>query len=473
MSSKSSRLWIDLLGLDLLGATLAFLCTYWLGIAANVIHYCGSGFAGEHLKLYLYSIPMLFVAFRMADLYDKQNVAHGTTEEYTRVMKGCIFLVFGLVLLSFAVHGFSPSRSWLVAVWVLCFFFISFNRFVFRYLMRRRCRAGAPLEKALILGASEESKAIAQRLELGGLVEVVGFLDDFSPRGGEVWKNKVVLGPSRSYRDIAHETGANLAVLVPDANSWESQRDVLGQAAVHNDVELQIAPGLSDFHLVSMKVSFQGNVPLLRFRPGYITGLDSVLKYLMDLLTGLVLLVISAPTMVVLGVLLWFEGGWPVIESINVMGKNGRPFHTHKFRTGMALSYRSFRRRVPLTGINMKIRPIERFLFVTGLDKLPQIFDVLTGKMSIVGPRTLTPEVIRQYGQWIQSILAVKPGFTGNWALNNSRDLEQEISLTLHYVRNWNIWTDLGIILQTVYEAFRTRFRTRLETDQEAEQVLS
>jgi len=463
MKKEYWRPWIYLAPLDLLGAFLAFSLAYWLRISSGMIPYLAEASFNQYLELYVYSIPVLILVFLMAGLYDRHDLFHGSIE-YTQVLKGSIFFVFGVVVVSYAAHGPSPSRGWLVTTWIMCVVLISLNRFVFRRFMRRAWRAGRPLERALILGASEESKGIAERLEQSGMVEVVGFLDDFSPQGTRVWGEKGVLGPSSSYSKIAERTGATIAILVPDANSWETRREVLSQPSTHSGVELQIAPGLSDLHLVSMKVGFRGNVPLLRFRPGYITGLDAVLKFLMDYLIGFCLLVLTAPTMLALGVLLWLHGGRPVVEWFEVLGKNGRPFRTYKFRTGMAspTSYRSFRRRVPMSNETMRAGHIERFLFHTGLDKLPQLLNVIRGKMSIVGPRTVPPQAVKQYGQWLYSILAVKPGITGNWALQETRDLEQEISLTLHYVRNWNIWSDLAIIIQTGFEMLRTRFRTRL-----------
>ena len=155
------------------------------------------------------------------------------------------------------------------------------------------------------------------------------------------------------------------------------------------------------------------------------------------------------------------------MESFEVLGKNGRTFRTYKFRTGMRspASYRSFHKRISIECTGEAVGCLERLLFRTGLDKLPQFFNVLQGKMSIVGPRTMPPDSAGRCGQWLYSLLAVKPGITGNWALHETKDPEQEIALTLHYVRNWSIWADLAIIGQTAFELFRTRLRSRLRTD--------
>jgi lipopolysaccharide/colanic/teichoic acid biosynthesis glycosyltransferase len=306
---------------------------------------------------------------------------------------------------------------------------------------------------------------VAERLEDTGMAEVVGFLDDFSPNGMEVYGGKRVLGPPSHYREIAKEVGASLAIMIPDANSWETRREVLSTASTDRSLELQIAPGLSDLHLASMQVGFRGNMPLLRFKPGYVTGLDAILKFAMDYAFGIFFLVLTLPTMIAISLVLLVSGGWPIFETFKTMGKNGRVFLSYKFRTGLIpRHFRSLRSRVvTMAADSREPGSVERLLFRTGLDKLPQIFNVLAGQMSIVGPRTLSLEALRPYGKWLSGLLAVKPGITGSWALHEVGDLDQEISLTLHYVRNWNIWTDFVIIGQTIIQLVRTRFRTRMK----------
>jgi lipopolysaccharide/colanic/teichoic acid biosynthesis glycosyltransferase len=97
------------------------------------------------------------------------------------------------------------------------------------------------------------------------------------------------------------------------------------------------------------------------------------------------------------------------------------------------------------------------FLYRTGLDKLPQLFNVLVGQMSLVGPRTVSVGSQDRYGQWLPSVLTVKPGMTGPWAVANCPTLDDEIRLTIYYIRNWTIWLDLQIIFQTVVRMFWRR----------------
>ena len=200
------------------------------------------------------------------------------------------------------------------------------------------------------------------------------------------------------------------------------------------------------------------------FQSGYVTGLDAFLKAVMDYGLTLVFFILTCPLMAMVGLIFWWRDEARIIDRFPVMGRNGRTFLTYKFHTGMSTpaSYRSFRRKVPLQNGDSGNSAFQTFLFKTGLDKLPQLINVLKGDMSLVGPRTIPTEEKDRYDLWLPGILAVNPGITGSWALHEARDLEQEMGLMQNYVRSWNIWTDAGILIQTFFELIRTRFRTRL-----------
>ena len=451
--------------LDVSGTFVGFIAAYWLRyLLSDYIPYHIETPFHAYFRLYLYSIPVIFVLFRSVGLYDRHILFYGT-KEYILVVKGCAYYILSLIVISFAIRDFYPSRIWLLGSWMLMIAFVSGGRFVFRRYLKKVWKKGNILEKVLILGVSEESRAIAERLENFGLVKVIGFLDDFTPRGSKVWNDKTVLGPPSHYTKIAQREGATLAIVLLDAISWETKKEVFQEASKKGKIEIQIAPGVGELHLMAMDVIFRGNVPLLRFHLGYITGMDAILKLGMDYLLGLILLIMLSPIMFGLGMILLAKGIWPIIDRIEVLGENGRMFYTYKFRTGFSdsLIYRNFRRKVVLDAVMGKgtTNSLGRFLFRTGLDKLPQLFNVLMGKMSLVGPRTVSIKSGKEYGEWLPGILAVKPGMTGNWALQEARDLEQEILFTILYVRDWNIWKDLVIFWDTIVEVFRSLFRMR------------
>ena len=469
-TNHQPRILAALVGLDLLGAFLAFVVGHWLRISSGIIHYGSVAPLAEYLPLYYFSIPVLLILFRAAHLYETTELFAGT-REYVQVVKGVTFYVLTLVVMGFVVRTPYPSRGWLLSTWLLCIVFVCLGRFLLRRVLGLLRQKGSPLERAIILGASEESKSVAEKLEQSGLVTVLGFMDDFSPQGTVVWEDREVLGPPSRYPEAALRHGANLVVIVPDAVSWEAKQDIMAVAGDRNGVEVQLAPGLSDLQLFSMRVGFKGNVPLLRFRAGYMSGFDRMLKLVTDYALGGLLLILFSPVMLIVSFMILIRRGWPVYDSFDVLGKGGEHFFTYKFRTRIEKPtlYRSFRHRVPLGSESEKMRGMERFLFRTGLDKLPQLVNVLKGEMSLVGPRTISPEAERRYGRWLKQIVSVRPGMVGNWALREAGSLEREISLTMYYIRNWNFWADLAILAETFLELIRTRFRARLKGESRRE----
>ena len=460
--SPNNRKWIwyCLIFVDLVGISTGFLAVYWILILSGWIQYHRETPFEAYITLYVCSVPFFLLIFRGCGLYDRHEIFYGTNE-YIKIIKACTVFVLGLVVLGFGINCPPPSNAGILAVWILTIWAVSLGRFIFRRLIR--WKNGAPLERALFLGANEEAKAIAKRLQQNKMVEVVGFLDEFSPQNEEVWNRKRILGPPSQYIEIAHNQGVTLVVLVPDAVGWETQREVLKKAASQRDIEVQIAPGFNELYSVSMRVIFKGDVPLLQFRPGYANGLDAILKTAMDYTLGTLILLAMGPVILVLGLMLWLQGTKPIIESFEVLGKNGRTFRTLKFQSGLngPTGHRSFRKRVKLDVDQDSLNSTGKFLFRTALDKLPQLFNVMTGSMSLVGPRVVPLGLAKQYGPSLPGLLAVKPGMTGTWAFCEGQELEHEISLTLYYVRNWSIWQDLAILLKTAFEIIRTRFRTR------------
>jgi len=457
----TNRKWIGrcLILLDFIAILAAFFGAYWILIRTGWIQYELTPFK-DYATLCVLSIPLILLICRGVGLYDYHELSHGTNDSI-KIVKACTILILSLIVLNFWINHVPQSRAWLLAAWILTIFAMSLGRFVCRRLIK--VKGWGPMERVLVLGANEEAKIIAERLKKSRMGEVIGFLDEFSPQNEEVWDGKRVLGPPSQYVEIAKKHGVQLVVLVPEAIGWETQREILRQAAGQKYIEVQIAPGFNELYSVSMRVSFRGNVPLLQFRPGYANGLDAALKKAMDYTLGVLILLLIAPVILALGLLLWIQGKSSVIEGFEVLGRHGRVFRALKFRSNLvgATGYRSFRRQSKPAPHKEELNRLGEFLFRTTLDKLPQLFNVLTGKMSLVGPRVVPVEAAKQYGPWLPSILTVKPGMTGTWALREAQNLEQEISLTLYYMRNWSIGQDLAILAQTAVEMIRTRFRTR------------
>lgn len=189
------------------------------------------------------------------------------------------------------------------------------------------------------------------------------------------------------------------------------------------------------------------------------------LKRALDLIVAGILILLLSPLFVVLGLLVALEDGWPVFYRRRVVGKDGE-FHAYKFRSmrknadailaeNPALK-QEFERNFKLRH-DPRVTKVGNALRKLSLDELPQLFNVLKGQMSLVGPRMISPAEVEKYGPHKQLLFTVKPGLTGYWQVNGrqSVDYDERVRMDLHYINNWSLLMDLKILIKTPYAVLK------------------
>lgn len=189
-----------------------------------------------------------------------------------------------------------------------------------------------------------------------------------------------------------------------------------------------------------------------------------VTKRLIDIVVSALGLVLTSPLLLVLGLLIKLESPGPVFFAQTRIGLHGRPFRCYKLRSMVKDAEERLRREPELyaryVANNFKLRPEEdpritrigRFLRATSVDELPQLWNVLKGEMSLVGPRPIVPEETRNYGSLRGSYLTVKPGLTGYWQVagRSEVDYPERAELDDFYVTHWSLWLDIQILFKTI-----------------------
>ncbi len=173
-------------------------------------------------------------------------------------------------------------------------------------------------------------------------------------------------------------------------------------------------------------------------------------KRVFDVVCSVLILILSAPFFVVIALLIKWDTAGPVLFRQRRVGKHGQTFLIYKFRT--MYSDTSAYAHKPDDADKSKITPVGAFLRATALDELPQLFNVLKGEMSLVGPRPEMPFIVQTYTTYQRQRLAVKPGITGPWQLSNVRHLpiHQNLHYDLDYIKNQSFLLDLRILLRTL-----------------------
>lgn len=198
--------------------------------------------------------------------------------------------------------------------------------------------------------------------------------------------------------------------------------------------------------------------------------LGGLLKRIMDLAIAVTALVLAAPVMIVVALLIKMTAGGPAVFSHGRIGFGGRSFNCYKFRSMVANSEEVLKAHLQSNPeaaleweLTHKIRNDPRVTFLgwmlrkSSLDELPQLFNIIRGDMSCVGPRPVVKDELKRYGDHVEEYLRTRPGLTGLWQVTgrSSTDYANRVALDSQYVRNWSIWLDIAILFRTVFAVMR------------------
>ncbi|MDP8959664.1 MAG: exopolysaccharide biosynthesis polyprenyl glycosylphosphotransferase [Actinomycetota bacterium] len=370
----------------------------------------------------------------------------------------------GLLALGFFSFLFNlqVSRLYVAFLFGLVLALGSSVRLLMREELRRRRRRGGHLQRVLVVGADPEGVEVAQalaRAETAGY-QVVGFVDDELEPGTTVLETLPVLGRTDEVVDLAYELRAGLVLVSPTGVRPGTLRD-LTVALEGSPIDLAIAPSL--FQVVARRVTVEsvGNVPLLHVDQIRLQGLAGAAKRSVDVVGALVLLVLLWPVMLAAAAAVKMSDGGSVLFRQLRVGRDGVSFTLLKFRT-MVPDAEERRREV--AGLNeaghhfFKIRDdprvtrVGRFLRKWSIDEIPQLWNVLRGDMSLVGPRPPLPEELEKYEPWHLRRLRVRPGITGIWQVSGRSRVpfDEAVRQDLFYIENWSLGLDIALLARTV-----------------------
>lgn len=500
----------------------ALLAAYYLRIESGLLPGRAFGPIGEYMRSSLLAIPLWLTIMALNRLYDTRLLLEGL-QEYIKVATACTYGLLALVLTAvFTSPGAPlPARGWLLLAWVFSIVFVSLARFAMRRLIVFVRGRGRFVTRVLIIGANAHGQALASQFHSvpGARLEVVGFLDDFLPLGAQVCPGPrgaplEVIGAPNRLHEVAGRYQIREVILVPTAVAWETFQNLMQQAAAPHAFEILLSPGYYDILPTSVEISYRDFVPLLRINQMRLIGPDALIKAALDYGITLVAALLTAPLALALALAIRLSAKGPILERHLVWGVRGSAFTTYKFNTrfdraGAPLAVETpsadRARQNPAstgtanadlsaqTGANRdptlqpspagrmtartpglweteaeRLHPLARFMLRLGLDKLPQLINILAGHMSLIGPRTIAHSKNILIEPTLANLLTIKPGITGPWAVGGERSFDEEMRLTNYYIRNWTIWVDLQILLQTAIRILRgERAKARLPLSEE------
>jgi exopolysaccharide biosynthesis polyprenyl glycosylphosphotransferase len=402
-----------------------------------------------------------------------------------RVLLGSLgFATMIALALSFFYRVESYSRASVLIFLPLATLLVIAARFAYDRYVRALARARVAARRVLIVGQTPSGMRLAKALEKRPMYyELIGILDDSSNVTVNGTRPRV-LGKVSALSHLVNELTID-EVLICLPSEPDRVMDVIGECMRRN-VTWKVMPNMFGLRLDRMSVDDIDGIPLIGPHSTRLVGFNWLLKRGFDLALAMLALILLSPVFLVVGLAVLATSRGPVLYKQTRVGVDGRTFTMLKFRSmriGSSTEIHSNYTREWIYGRtgssentngnghgngngttpadepgtnkmtdDPRITGVGKFMRATSLDELPQLWNVVRGEMSIVGPRPALPYEVDQYTEWHKRRLATPPGITGAWQVSGRNDLsfEEMVALDVNYIERWSFERDIKIVLRTV-----------------------
>ena len=398
--------------------------------------------------------------YHSCSVYAPKRTVRRRFEVYGIVKANTIGIVALIIVLYMIIREINFSRSVMVYFYVVNVTATSFFRLNLRKGLCSIRRRGYNLKHILLVGYSRAAEEYIDRLNDNpqwGYV-VCGILDDHIP-GGTLYKGVKVLGRLGNLEVILPENKLDeIAITLPlkDYDYLESVVSICEKSGVHT----KFIPDYNSLIPSRPYTEDLMGLPVVNIRYVPLTNTGNILvKRMMDVAGALVGIVLTSPVMLLSALLVKLTSPGPVIFRQERVGLHNKPFYMYKFRS-MELQAPGEEKKAWTVRNDPRVTPVGRFLRRTSLDELPQLFNILRGDMSLVGPRPERPLYVEKFKEEIPRYMVkhqVRPGLTG-WAqvngLRGDTSIRKRVEYDIYYIENWTVWFDFKIILMTFFTGF-------------------
>jgi exopolysaccharide biosynthesis polyprenyl glycosylphosphotransferase len=401
---------------------------------------------------------VMLLLFARSGLYRDRAQRPG----FTKVVAS-LFQVTVVVLIYAEIEG-EPFQSYYIFYSSLFFalLYVSGLRQIFERVSGAALRAAGYRRRAVLVGSGPNIQAVSHALGDSSMIEPYGFVARTPPALVDGLRD------FRSLEQLERHFDAVDEVLIADADFPQDEAVELVDRCHRHGVRVRVAPSTMEILMERVEFIPGQALPLFELKPPVFEGLDFAIKRTFDLIGAVLLVVVLAPVMILASAAIKLSSRGPVLYRSMRPGIGGRVFSCLKFRTmvhGAEYLQDHLESRNELGGAIFKIRndpritPVGRFMRRWSLDELPQLFNVLRGEMSLVGPRPLPQRDYDRLDDWHRKRYLVLPGMTGLWQVSgrSELDFDELVRLDFLYLERWSVFLDLTIILKTIPAVIRRR----------------
>jgi exopolysaccharide biosynthesis polyprenyl glycosylphosphotransferase len=419
----------------------------------------------SYLIVVLVVVPFFILAYALEGLYNLK-VTRKFWNESLRVFFATSIGLVAIIVAIFLKREWFSSRFIILAGWLLAVVYVVIGRYILQKIQKGLLKSrGMGIHRLLLVGHNNKIELIKKAIKN-------------NPYSGYRIVDNVESVSIRMIREIKEQLGVD-EIIACDPSMTDSEQEKLIDYCAINNIAYKFMP--TTLQTAKFEASIFNGEPIIEVRNTPLDGWGKILKRIFDVVSSVILIIILSPLMLITAFAIWLETGSPIIYKNERIGSNGKKFFVYKFRYMKweycvtkendniedALEYekklieKQSLRHGPLYKIKNDQRKtkvgafIERF----SIDELPQLFNVLRGDMSLVGPRPHQKREVEKYNEYHRRLLTIKPGVSGMAQVSGRSDLqfEDEYKLDVFYIENWSLWLDIQICVKTFFVLFKRR----------------
>lgn len=407
--------------------------------------------------------PLLYLIFiNIEQLYSRRMQFWKLIE---KLFYASIYAIVSIILFLYVGQiASSTSRLFIILFGIISFLFLIFSRYIVKKIFERFGVLQIPI---LIIGAGKTAEILAKCIldDVGMGYKVIGLLEDNNVEDG-ILKKFPVLGGFADAESVIKKTGVqNLLIAAPGLEQVTLVKLIDAVQPLVKSVG--VVPNLVGVPMSGVEIESLLNekIMILYLKNNLVKPVNKLLKIFFEIILTVISIVIFSPVLCIIALLIYLDSKGPIIYDGKRVGQGEKEFKCYKFRSMyvngeeiLANYLQNNNDKLQEWQIFHKLNDdprvtlVGKFLRKTSLDELPQIFNVLMGHMSLVGPRPYLKNEIKEMGEAKNIILLAKPGITGYWQVNGRSDVsfEERVKMDCWYVKNWSLWIDLLIIFKTI-----------------------
>lgn len=451
--------------LDAIVVMLSYVIAWWIKFSSGIVNpEIGVLSFNFYMKALILIVPLYLLLYYAFNLYTPKRVQGRRLELSNIIMANTIgiLIVFAgfFLVLSYSEDAKNFSRSMFVYFYIINIILEEIERLFIRAILRSVRKKGYNLKHILLVGYSKAAEQYIDRIKQNPQwgYDVQGILDDNIARG-TVYKGVKVIGSTGNLEYILPENKLDEIAITLGLEEYYKLNKIVAECE-KSGVHTKFIPDYGNIIPTRPYTEDLLGLPVINIRYVPLSNtFNALIKRLTDIIGAVICIIIFSPVMLVSAILVKTTSKGPLIFKQERVGLHNKPFQMYKFRT-MYVQTEEEERKGWTQKNDPRVTSVGKFLRKTSLDEFPQLFNVLKGDMSLVGPRPERPQYVEKFREEIPRYMIkhqVRPGMTGWAQVNGYRgdtSIRKRIEHDLYYIENWTLGLDIKILFLTVFKGF-------------------